>query len=100
MSELAATPANPVEGDRPKTTRIRVQIPKKYQNEPLISRLATQYHLDVNIAAATLGLDNYASGWFDLQLSGLARNIGDAIHYLLDQDVEILQWDKNEVDGW
>lgn len=100
MSESSVTPTENIGGDRPTIARIRVQIPKKYQDEPLISRLATQHNLDVNISAATLGLDSHASGWFDLQLRGKSQDIINAVHYLLEQDIEVLQWDENEIDGW
>ncbi|USR90806.1 NIL domain-containing protein [Phormidium yuhuli AB48] len=66
---------------------IRLCIPKKYQKEPIISKLISEYHLNVNICAALLGADSYSSGWFDLDLDGEENSIQAAIAYLTDLDV-------------
>ncbi len=50
--------------------RIRLRIPKDYHQEPVISRLVSDYGLIVNITAAILGANAVGDGWFDLELQG------------------------------
>ncbi|MGJ5631746.1 NIL domain-containing protein [Nostoc sp. CALU 1950] len=51
--------------------RIRLRIPKDYHQEPVISRLVSDYGLTVNITAAILGANAVGDGWFDLELQGI-----------------------------
>ena len=74
-------------------TRIRIRIPPKYHQEPIISRLVSQYGLTVNIAAALLGQNARGDGWFDLQLQGTSAQIRSALIYLNDLDLEV--WDES-----
>lgn len=48
--------------------RIQLRIPKDYHQEPVISRLVSDYGLTVNITAAILGANAVGDGWFDLEL--------------------------------
>lgn len=73
--------------------RIRIRIPPKYHQEPVISRLVSQYGLTVNIAAALLGQNARDDGWFDLQLQGNSAQIRSALIYLNDLDLEV--WDES-----
>jgi hypothetical protein len=50
--------------------RIRIRIPKDYHQEPVISRLVSDYGLTINISAAILGADAVGDGWFDLDVKG------------------------------
>lgn len=78
------------EGDRrPTQVRIRIQIPKQYHQEPVISRLISQYDLTVNFKAALLGTQPADEGWFDLELFGAQQQIDSALMYLNDLDVKI-----------
>lgn len=81
-------------------SRIRVRIPKEYHQEPVISRLASDYGLQVNIMGAILGQNAREDGWFDLLLKGTPQQIDSALIYLCDLDVEIWRDSKSEVDGW
>lgn len=81
-------------------SRIRVRIPKQYHQEPVISRLASDYGLQVNIIGAILGQNAKEDGWFDLLLKGTPQQIDSALIYLSDLDVEIWRDSKSEVDGW
>ncbi|HEY9862726.1 MAG TPA: NIL domain-containing protein [Candidatus Obscuribacterales bacterium] len=81
-------------------SRIRVRIPKEYHQEPVISRLASNYGLQVNIIGAILGQNAKEDGWFDLLLKGTPQQIDSALIYLSDLDVEIWRDSKSEVDGW
>jgi hypothetical protein len=47
---------------------LRVQIPQKLHQVPIISRLITDYQLVVNIQGAILGQKATGGGWFDLTL--------------------------------
>lgn len=78
--------------------RIRLRIPKEYHQEPVISRLVSDYGLTVNISAAILGSDAIGDGWFDLDLQGTPSQIDNALIYLNDLDLEI--WDESETDIW
>lgn len=75
--------------------KIRLCIPKQYQQEPIISKLASYYQLNVNINAALLGSDSYSSGWFDLDLEGSEVSIQGAIEYLTRLKVLV-----NESENW
>jgi ABC-type methionine transport system ATPase subunit len=79
-------------------TRIRIQIPRQYQQDPIISQLATRYRLEINILAAILGANGKDSGWFDLHLVGTDQDIQDALVYLGDLNINILS--DLETDGW
>lgn len=84
--------------DRVVQHRIRLRIPRQYHQEPIISRLVSDYALTVNIAAALLGSNARDDGWFDLDLRGTAVNIESALTYLNDLNLEL--WNGTEPDGW
>ncbi len=69
--------------------RIRLRIPQEYHQEPVISRLVSNYGLTVNIAAAMLGSNGIGDGWFDLDLQGSSEQIESALIYINDLDLEI-----------
>jgi hypothetical protein len=77
------------EDSRPTHLRIRIRIPKEYQEEPIISRLISEYKLTVNLNAALLSANIKNDGWFDLDLRGKPGQIDSAVIYLNDLDVEI-----------
>jgi hypothetical protein len=62
--------------------RIRMRITKEYHQEPVISRLVSEYGLTVNIKAAFLGQDAISDGWFDLDLQGTKSQIANGLIYL------------------
>ncbi len=78
--------------------RIRIRIPKQYHQDPVISRLISDYNLTVNITAAILGGNANGDGWFDLELRGTIANIRRSLDYLNELDLEI--WNDAETDGW
>lgn len=86
--------------DRPTQTRIRIRIPKEYNDEPVISRLVSHHGLTVNISAALLGANARDDGWFDLELRGTSRQIQSALIYLDEMDLEIWGESNSEQDGW
>ncbi|MBW4663564.1 MAG: NIL domain-containing protein [Chroococcus sp. CMT-3BRIN-NPC107] len=85
---------------RPTQTRIKIHIPKAFHEEPVISRLVSDYGLTVNIAAALLGANTRDDGWFELDLRGKAEQIQSALTYLNELDLEIWGQSTAEEDGW
>jgi ABC-type methionine transport system ATPase subunit len=86
--------------NRATKTRIRIHIPKKYHQEPIVFNLASQHHLEVNILSAVLGKNAVGDGWFDLELCGKSRNIDSALLYLAELDVQVWHDSDHETDGW
>lgn len=84
--------------DRKTQVRIRLRIPKRYQQEPIISNLISQYGLTVNIAAALLSANAREDGWFDLDLQGTTAHVQSALIYLNDLDLEV--WHDTSEDSW
>lgn len=78
--------------------RIRLRIPKDYHQEPVISRLVSEYGLTVNIAAAILGANAVGDGWFDLDLQGTDAQIKSGLNYL--QELELEVWDETKLGNW
>ncbi len=86
------------EDTRSTQKRIRIRIPKHYHQEPVISRLISDYSLTVTITAAILGANANGDGWFDLNLQGSNAQIENAMTYLTELDLEV--WNDAETDGW
>lgn len=78
--------------------RIRLRIPQEYHQEPVISRLVSNYGLTVNITAAMLGSNGIGDGWFDLDLQGSSEQIESALIYINDLDLEI--WHDINTGDW
>ena len=78
--------------------RIRLRIPKDYHQEPVISRLVSDYGLIVNITAAILGANAVEDGWFDLELQGTDAQIQSGLTYLRDLELEV--WDDTKTNDW
>ncbi|MBN3922203.1 NIL domain-containing protein [Nostoc sp. NMS4] len=78
--------------------RIRLRIPKDYHQEPVISRLVSDYGLTVNITAAILGANAVGDGWFDLELQGTDAQIQSGLTYLRDLELEV--WDDTKASDW
>ncbi|MFB2978198.1 NIL domain-containing protein [Microseira sp. BLCC-F43] len=90
--------ASTTDDNRLTQKRIRIRIPKQYHQDPVISRLISDYNLTVNITAAILGGNANGDGWFDLELRGTITNIRRSLDYLNELDLEI--WNDTETDGW
>jgi NIL domain len=79
--------------------QVRILITEKYHQEPIISRLVSDYHLTVTIKSAVLGANGAGGGWFDLNLEGLQIDIDRALQYF--QDLNINVWSGEErKDNW
>ena len=79
--------------------RIRIYIPQRYQQEPIISRLTSEYGLIVNITEAMLLPDN-AQGKFDLELKGTLSQICSGLTYLEKLQLKILGKPNAYGDSW
>jgi ABC-type methionine transport system ATPase subunit len=75
--------------------RLKVQIPPRYHQEPIISRLALQTAIEVNILGGILTPNSRESGWFDLQLQGTRLQLDYALDYLNNLGITI--WDSSSV---
>ena len=78
--------------------RIRVRITQDHHQEPVISRLVSEYGLTVNIKAAILGHNAIGDGWFDLDLQGTEAQIANGLTYL--QELKLQVWDENSSSDW
>jgi hypothetical protein len=70
-------------------TRIKIQVPNHYREEPIISRLTSDYGLTFHITKAILTGEHREDGWFDLELHGTAEQIKLAFSYLRQRQVRI-----------
>ncbi|MEY3223105.1 MAG: NIL domain-containing protein [Cuspidothrix sp.] len=78
--------------------RIRMRITQNHHQEPVISRLVSEYGLTVNIKAAILGQNAVGDGWFDLDLQGTETQIQNGLNYL--QELKLQIWDENTISDW
>ncbi len=79
--------------------RLRIYIPQRYQQEPIISRLTSEYRLIVNITEAVL-LPDRDRGKFDLELRGTPSQICSGLNYLEELQLQILGKPNAYGDGW
>lgn len=93
-------PAFAQEPNRTTQTRICIRVPRRYHQEPVVSRLISQYGLTVNILAAVLGGNAEGDGWFDLELQGQTSQIDSALTYFNELDLEVWHSSGQEKDGW
>ncbi len=78
--------------------RIRMRITQNHHQEPVISRLVSEYGLTVNIKAAILGQNAVGDGWFELDLQGRETQIQNGLNYL--QELKLQIWDENTNSDW
>jgi len=86
--------------NRPTKIRIKIRIPKNFQEEPVISRLVSEHGVTVNIAGALLGANARDDGWFDLELLGTTSQIQSSLLYLEELKLEIWSQSNIEEDAW
>ncbi|MBD2182788.1 NIL domain-containing protein [Planktothrix sp. FACHB-1355] len=90
-SRLQNIPERPLEPVSSTKKRIKIEIPQNYQEEPVISRLTSEYGLTFNITEAMLENSNIGNGLFDLELQGTPQQIQSALDYLWQLKVKILE---------
>lgn len=88
--------------DRNDCTQVRLQIlfPDRYQQEPILSRLATDCALGFNITGAKLGKDCELRGQLDLELQGTIPQIRCGLAYLESLDLKIIGKANPPRDSW
>ncbi|MBR8826456.1 MAG: NIL domain-containing protein [Gomphosphaeria aponina SAG 52.96 = DSM 107014] len=77
------------QAQQPTTTKIRIKIPKKYSQQPVIQQLAADHNVKINILAALLFSHGDLDGWFDLELRGNSQKIKSALRHLEQLGVEV-----------
>lgn len=81
-------------------TRIRISIPQDYHGEPVISHLASDHGVTVNITRASLSTNRQGEGRFDLELYGKAHQIRRALGYLQALEIDIKGKPNPDGDSW
>ncbi|ACB53177.1 conserved hypothetical protein [Crocosphaera subtropica ATCC 51142] len=92
--------SNSNQQDRFIQRRITIQIPAEYHQDPILSQLATFYHLKINILGAMLDQTGDQSGWFDLDIQGESQQIENALLSLRENNIIIWGDSTQEYDGW
>jgi len=85
---------------RPTQLRLQLKIPHHYRNDPILSTLAHQYQLHINILTALLAANAGESGWFDLELQGAPAHLTDALLHINDLGIEVLTREVEEDWNW
>ncbi|MGA7932229.1 MAG: NIL domain-containing protein [Kovacikia sp.] len=80
--------------------RLRVQIPARYRQEPIISRLISKHGLVVNILGAMLRGNSEEQGWLDLELRGTAQQIRSGLIYLESFQLKLVGKPNSDGDSW
>jgi len=80
--------------------RLRLHIPPRYQQEPVISRLIAIHGLVVNITGAMLGKHTNGEGRFDLEIRGTVPQIRHALAYLESLNLKIVGKPNADGDSW
>ncbi|ARV57851.1 hypothetical protein BZZ01_03685 [Nostocales cyanobacterium HT-58-2] len=80
--------------------RVRLHIPNRYQQEPVISRLIAIHGLIVNITGAMLGKHTNGEGRFDLEIRGTVPQIWRGLAYLESLNLKIIGKPNTDEDGW
>jgi hypothetical protein len=68
-----------------------IQIPREYDQLPILSYLTSRYGLTVNITGANLNANSIDDGWFDLKIRGTIYQQQAGLRYLRDLEVQLLR---------
>lgn len=79
--------------------RLRIYIPQRHLQEPILSRLITDYGLSVTITGALL-TPGIQPGRFDLELRGTLQQLQGGLSYLESIDVKLISKANSAGDGW
>ena len=80
--------------------RLRLHIPQRYQQEPVIYQLIYTHNLVVNISKAMLGKNTDGHGYFDLELQGTPLQICNGLTYLESLNLTIKGKPNTDGDSW
>lgn len=79
--------------------RLRIYIPQRYLQEPILSRLIADYGLSMTITGALLN-PGTQPGQFDLELRGTLQQLRAGLSYLESIDVKLIGKANFAGDGW
>lgn len=79
--------------------RLRLEIPVVYHQEPILSRLISQFKLVVNITEAKLNQGN-AESYCDVELRGTPQQINQGLSYLKSLNVQMLGKPNTAEEDW
>ncbi|MBD2462937.1 NIL domain-containing protein [Oscillatoria sp. FACHB-1407] len=74
--------ADLIDDNRLIQTHIRLQIPKNFHREPIISRLISEHRIAVNVTSAPAATNLRCDRWFTLELRGKVKQVRNALAYL------------------
>lgn len=80
--------------------RVRLRIPSHYRQQPILSRLISNYKLIVNITGAQLERNTQEDGNFELELRGTPHQIRQGLAFLESMKVQITGKPGTSGDGW
>ncbi|MBW4444726.1 MAG: NIL domain-containing protein [Plectolyngbya sp. WJT66-NPBG17] len=80
--------------------RLRLEIPASYQQEPILSRLISDFDLVVNITGARLSKDITIYSYYDLEIQGAPQKINCGLIYLKSLDIRIMGKPNAVEDEW
>lgn len=66
---------------------VKLVFPPSLHDEPIVNQLMRRFTFTVNILRANVTVDQ---GWIDIQITGAAPEIEDAITWLREQGVEVV----------
>jgi hypothetical protein len=71
-------------------THIRLQIPKNFHRESVISRLISEHRIAINVTSAPAATNLRCDRWFTLELRGKVKQVRNALAYLNEINPPIL----------
>ncbi|GAP94161.1 NIL domain-containing protein [Leptolyngbya sp. NIES-2104] len=80
--------------------RLRLEIPASYYQEPILSRLVSQFKLVVNIIEAQLSRENTIDSYCDIELRGTPQQINQGLNYLKSLNVQIVGKPNTVEEDW
>jgi len=80
--------------------RVKVLLPRDYQQKPLLSQLASNCALIFNITQANLGNHPELEGQIDLELRGTVAQIRCGLAYLESLKLKIVGKPNPDGDSW
>lgn len=79
--------------------RLRLEIPAFYQQEPILSRLISDFDLVVNITGAMLS-QNVNGSYCNLEIRGTPERINRGLMYLKSLNIRMLGRPNATEDDW
>ncbi|MBD1821753.1 NIL domain-containing protein [Cyanobacteria bacterium FACHB-DQ100] len=80
--------------------RLRLEISASYHQEPILSRLVSDFNLVVNITGANLGKSNIGESYCDIEIRGTPQQISQGLIYLKSLNVLMRGKPNTTEDDW